>query len=251
MANLRENDLEPVSSWSEAVLNSKGYTDESLVADLIEQFKTNALERRGGLSGNPTIFLTQRQTHLLLAFLKLLDSKEVYSVGDFGGGNGYMCDFLRTTNPNTKIIYDVYETTEIAEGYTKFIKELEINFLDAKNWGKKNYDMVIISGTLQYIENWEEILAVSSQITKNILLMRLPLTDAKDHKYFIQHNNSGIYHLSRAKWPIILFSKSLFVKAVQKISDIVFELSDTEENYVFGGKNFPMTSLLLKSKEID
>jgi putative methyltransferase (TIGR04325 family) len=245
MANLHEDDLEAVNSWSEAVLNSKGYTDESLITDLIGQFKANALDR---FSHNPIVYLTQRQSHLLLAFLKLLNSKEVYSIGDFGGGNGYMCDFLRTTNPNTKIIYDVYETADIAEGYANFGKELEINFIDAKNWGKKNYDMVIISCTLQYIENWEEILTVSSQITKNVLLMRLPLTDAEDHKFFIQHNNSGIYHLSRAKWPIILFSKSFFFNTVQKIFDIVFELSDTEENYEFGGKDFPMTSLLLKSK---
>jgi putative methyltransferase (TIGR04325 family) len=215
MANLHEDDLEAVNSWSEAVLNSKGYTDESLITDLIGQFKANALDR---FSHNPIVYLTQRQSHLLLAFLKLLNSKEVYSIGDFGGGNGYMCDFLRTTNPNTKIIYDVYETADIAEGYANFGKELEINFIDAKNWGKKNYDMVIISCTLQYIENWEEILTVSSQITKNVLLMRLPLTDAEDHKFFIQHNNSGIYNLSRAKWPIILFSKSFFSTQYKRYS---------------------------------
>jgi len=44
------------------------------------------------------------------------------------------------------------------------------------------------------------------------------------------------------------FFKEFFFNTVQKILDIVFELSDTEENYAFGGKDFPMTSLLLKSK---
>jgi hypothetical protein len=48
MANLYADNLTPINSWAEAVLNSKGYSDESLVADLIEQFKTNALERKGG-----------------------------------------------------------------------------------------------------------------------------------------------------------------------------------------------------------
>jgi len=161
-----------------------------------------------------------------------------------------MCDFLRVYNPDIKIVYDVYETREIAEGYNKFGKELEINFLDIKTFGQKKYDLVIISGTLQYTNDWKEVLVTSSRVAKNILLMRLPLTDAADHHVFIQHSYSGVYGLSHSSWPIILFSKTLFLKEIKKLFDIVFELTDYEENYPFKGKNFPMNSLLLKSKKV-
>jgi putative methyltransferase (TIGR04325 family) len=246
MANLSEDELQPTNSWLEAVRNSKGYENKSLVLDLIEQFKANLVNR---LAINPISSLSQRQIHLLLAFLKIAHEGEVVSVGDFGGGNGYMCDFLRANNPNTKIKYDVYETSDIAEGYNNYSKELEIDFLDIKSFGERKYDLVLISCTLQYTNNWKEVLVTSSQIAKNILLMRLPLIDVDDHHVFIQHNYSGVYGLSHASWPIILFSKTLFLKEIKKLFDIVFELTDSEENYPFKGKNFPMNSFLLKSKE--
>jgi putative methyltransferase (TIGR04325 family) len=246
MANLSEDELQPVSSWLEATQNSKGYQDKSLVVDLIEKFKVNLPNR---LSNNPIICLNQRQIHLLLAFFKVVPNSKFLSIGDFGGGNGYMYDFLRVNNPDVKIIYDVYETTEIAEGYNYFGKSLEINFLDKNKFGKKQYDLVIISCTLQYTKDWKDVLTISSRIANNVLLMRLPLTDADKHNFFIQHNNSKFYRELDTSWPIILFSKKLFLKEIRKNFEIVFELNDSEENYPFKGRNFPMNSLLLKSKE--
>jgi len=248
MANMSNDELQPVNSWLEAVQNSKGYEDKPLLLNLIEQFKANLCNR---LPSNPITNLSQRQIHLLLAFFKIGPAQGggVVSIADFGGGNGYMCDFLRVNNPDIKIIYDVYETTEVAKGYNKFGKELEINFLDIKTFGKKKYDLVIISCTLQYIENWKEVLTTSSRIAENILLMRLPLTDANKHNFFIQHNYAGVYSLSKSSWPITLFSKNLFLKEIQKIFNIVFELTDTEENYIFKDKTFYVNSLLLKTKE--
>ena len=41
MANISADELQPVNSWLEAVQNSKGYEDKSLILNLIEQFKAN------------------------------------------------------------------------------------------------------------------------------------------------------------------------------------------------------------------
>jgi len=246
MANLSEDELKPVSSWLEAAQNSKGYQDESLMVNLIEKFKVNLPNR---LSNNPIFSINQRQIHLLLAFLKIVHGSKFLSIGDFGGGNGYMYDFLRDNNPGNKIVYDVYETTEIAKAYSNFGKKLEINFLDKNKFGEKQYDLVIISCTLQYIKDWKDILTISSRITKNVLLMRLPLTDADEHNFFIQLNNSEVYGLLNNSWPIILFSKKLFLEEIRNNFEIVFELNDHEESYPFKGKNFHMNSLLLKTKE--
>jgi hypothetical protein len=87
-----------------------------------------------------------------------------------------MCDFLRNFNLNTKINYDVYETKLIAKGYKPFGKELEIAFLDLKYFGRTKYDLVLISGTLQYTKNWKQLLKISSRVAKNTLIMRLPLS---------------------------------------------------------------------------
>ena len=101
---------------------------------------------------------------------------------------------------------------------------------------------------MQYIENWKEVLTTSSKIAENILLMRLPLTDANKHNFFIQHNYTGVYSLSKSSWPITLFSRNLFLKEIKKIFNIVFELTDTEESYILNDKTFLMNSLLLKTK---
>ena len=246
MASMSKDELQPVNSWLEAVQNSKGYEDKSLLLDLIREFKANLYNR---LSSNLITNLSQRQIHLLLAFLKISPARGgVVSIADIGGGNGYMCDFLRVNNPDIKIIYDVYESIGIAEGYNKFGKELEINFLDIKAFGQKKYDLVLISCTLQYIKDWKEVLATSSKIAENILLMRLPLTDASEDNFFVQHSHAGVYGLSRASWPITLFSRNLFLKEIKKIFNIVFELTDTEESYIFNDKTFLVNSLLLKTK---
>ena len=151
MANLAPDQLQPVNSWLEAVQNSKGYEDASLMNNLIEQFESNLTNR---LTKKSVIELNQRQVHLLLAFLKIAPvGGACVRVGDFGGGNGYMCDFLRNSNPNFKIDYDVYETAEIAKNYNRHSEKLEINFLDIKTFGKIKYDLVILSCTLQYINN--------------------------------------------------------------------------------------------------
>jgi len=246
MANLNYDDLEPVPSWARAVKGSKGYSDKSLVLDLISQFKSNLSNR---LLINSNTDLSQRQIHLIRAISRIAPEGEVLSIGDFGGGNGYMCNFIRANNPNTKIKYDVYETTDIAEEYNKYSKELEIDFLDIKRFGEIKYDLVLISSTLHYTKDWKKVLKTSSRVAKNILLMRLPLNDANKHSFFIQHNNTGVYGLSKASWPFIFFSKSLFLKEMQEMFDIVFELIDTSENYPFKNSNYPVYSLLLKTRK--
>jgi hypothetical protein len=116
-----------------------------------------------------------------------------------------MFDFLRNHSLNNKINCDVYETTEIAQGYKTFGKELAINFLDIEFLGFKEYDLILISGTSQYVENWREILQISSMLASNTQIMRLPLSPASKNSFYIQHNETGVYGLSHASYPFIMF----------------------------------------------
>jgi putative methyltransferase (TIGR04325 family) len=247
MSNLSQGELESVASWAKALEGSKGYDDKSLVLNLIAQFRLNLPCR---LIKNSNTNLSQRQIHLLLAFLKVSSSVgggEV-SVADIGGGDGYMFDFLRDHNLNTKINYDVYETKEIARGYKKLSKNLAINFLDIKYLGLKKYDLVLISGTLQYTENWREILQISSVLAKNTQIMRLPLSIASKNSFYIQHNETGVYGLSHASYPFIMFSRVEFINEIAINFNISMQLIDSDENYPYLGKNYPMNTLFLNSK---
>jgi len=71
MSNLSQGELEVVDSWAKALEGSKGYTDKSLVLNLIEQFRLNLPSR---LIKNSNTNLSQRQIHTLLAFLKVCSS---------------------------------------------------------------------------------------------------------------------------------------------------------------------------------
>jgi putative methyltransferase (TIGR04325 family) len=247
MSNISQDELEVVNSWAKALEGSKGYNDKSLVLNLIEQFRLNLPSR---LIKNSNTNLSQRQIHLLLAFLKVCSSVEgeVVSVADIGGGNGYMHDFLRDHNLNTKINYDVYETQEIARGYKKFGKELGISFLDIEYLGLKKYDLILISGTLQYVENWREILQISSMLASNTQIMRLPLSPASKNSFYIQHNETGVYGLSHASYPFIMFSRVEFINEVEINFNISMQLIDSDENYPYLGKNYSMNTLFLNSK---
>jgi putative methyltransferase (TIGR04325 family) len=244
VADINEVDLQSVNSWLEAVTGSKGYEDGALALDLIKKFETDLVSR---LDKSPIGNKSVRNEHLLTMFNKVNSGGEV-SIADFGGGNGYMADWIRLEFPNTKILYTVYETTKIAEGYNKLSKDLEIDFVDANRFGEKLYDLIIISGTLHFLENWKEILKLSSRIAKNVLLMRVPMTDADDHEFLIQNANAEIYGLSHASWPIIFFSRGLLLKEFQNMFGIVLELTDIEESFPSHGKKFFMHSLLLKTQ---
>jgi hypothetical protein len=104
----------------------------------------------------------------------------------------------------------VHETTEIASGYNTHSSGLGIKFLDIKHFGEEKCDLIKISCTLQYTQNYREILKISSKIAKHTLILRLSLTNSRKNNYFIQHNPSGTYNLSNANWPIIFFLRIYF-----------------------------------------
>jgi putative methyltransferase (TIGR04325 family) len=249
MANLNSDALQPVSCWSEAVEKSKSYTDEALVTDLTNQFKRNLNKQ---ITTKNLTYLTQREVHLLLGFYRVFYSQNnwggEYSIGDFGGGNGYMYDLLQIYNPDCKISYCVYETEKISDSYSQLNQNPDIQFKNSQNFGKQNHDLVIISGTLQYISNWKEILNMARSVSKYVLVMRLPLIDTSEHKYYVQHFKEGIYVKSQASCPIILFSKNLMMKEIQTSYEIIFQSSDTQETIPFNGNQFPLITLLLKLK---
>ncbi len=244
MADLTENDLQPVRSWEEAIEKSKGYGEDELVANLIKQFEAQLENRPFPVQkGNETI----RIQHLLIGFFLSLKNRNEVSIGDFGGANGYMHDYLRAYAPEIKINYKVFEPTKISSAYNKYSKETGIEFLDVNQFHNFKFDLIIISCTLQYTENWKSVLETSLQNAPMVLLMRLPLIDELNNKFLIQHTSTGLYGESSSSWPVMFFSKYEFIEKLKELSEILFKGTDYEESFPFNSKKYYMSSYLLKS----
>ena len=245
MANLSDDDLEHVKSWAEAVDKSKGYDEKELVVNLVQQFEAQLKNRPFAISkGEETL----RLQHLLIGFFLSLNNKKNISIGDFGGANGYMCDWLRSYNPEIGIEYTVFEPTEISEAYSFESKKIGIKFLDINQFDKFKFDLIIISCTLQYTEKWVEVLKLSLQNAPYVLLMRVPLIDSLNNEFFIQHTTTGLYGQSSSSWPVIFFSRNRFIDQLNELSKIEFSGVDYEESFPFNREKYFMNTFLLASK---
>lgn len=245
MANLSDDDLEHVKSWTEAVDKSKGYDEKELVSNLVNQFKAQLKNRPFAIpKGEETL----RLQHLLIGFFLSLNSKKNVSIGDFGGANGYMCDWLRSYYPEIGIEYTVFEPTEISKAYNLESKKIGIQFLDINHFDKFKFDLIIISCTLQYTEKWFEVLKLSLQNAPYVLLMRVPLIDSLNNEFLIQRTTKGLYGESSSSWPVIFFSRYRFIDLLNELSKIEFSGVDYEESFPFNGKKYFMNTFLLASK---
>jgi putative methyltransferase (TIGR04325 family) len=249
MANLTKEDLVGVASWAEAQAMSKGYEDEALVTDFLEQFIHDLPQRvmENRLCAPVTQEFSLRRLHLILGFLTAIQQKNDVCIADIGGGNGYMFDWITQSQPKYSLDWTVYESSAVARNYMEFGKSLGINFSDLTNFNEeRKFDLTVISCALQYLENWEEVLTTAGRNSENILIMRAPLVRSSEHRFFIQKNNVGLYGKSQSSWPFIMFSRDLFEQKLASLGEIVIFASDSEETFPFAGELIPMSTILVK-----
>lgn len=227
MANLTEEDLVRVGSWAEAQAMSKGYENEALVTDFLEQFIHDLPQRilENKIEAPTTQKFSIRRLHLILGFLTATQQMNEVRIADIGGGNGYMFDWITQSQPECSLDWTVYESRAVARNYMEFGNGLGVNFSDLLNFKEGGrFNLTVISCALQYLENWEEILKTAGENSDNILIMRAPLVRSSEHRFFIQKNNVGIYGKSQSSWPFIMFSRDLFEHKLASLGEIAILL---------------------------
>ena len=247
MGHLNESDLTSVRDFEEGKLNSKSYQDPELVVDFEEQFIKNKESRINRIDAleSSTSELATRKRHLLLGFLLSIDQNSM-NVADIGGGNGYMRDWVYGIFDKEKLNWDVYESEDIAAAYKKHEDGLNIRFRPLTEFSSSaKYDLTILSSVLQYLSNWCEILESAMENSRNVLIMRTPMTPAAKHAYYIQRNNTDVYAKSKSSWPLILFSKMEFETVILGKMKIALSYKDYEETFSFEGHTLPMTTYFL------
>ena len=245
MSNISKDEIFEYSSWSEAALNSNGYTDPDLAQALGRQYE----EKLNFSSTNEMdVRFSSRKLHLITGYLIACSHTASPKIADVGGGNGYMFDWIRSIDSNPSIDFTVFESEQIATIYQNLKEDAGLNFVTISQFTTvSNVDLVILSCTLQYLAEWDEILILALKKSKYVLILRTPIIDAADHKIYVQTPPDGAYAAARASWPIRFFSRAKLLNLIEQNSKIIFSAQDFEEGFFFDGSMIPLESFLLYS----
>jgi len=102
--------------------------------------------------------------------------KSRLSMLDYGGGLGHYYQLGKALLPDVKLDYHCKEMPRVAEA-GKLLNP-EIQWFTNDSCLKKNFDLVMIGGSLQYIERWQDFLqAVAPAVGEYLFLNRTPVVE--------------------------------------------------------------------------
>ncbi len=235
-------------NWSIALENSKSYEDNIIAEKIIktyEQIENYNIEfyERDGI-----LFKQKFDEVVLLNFLnENIKPGKFVEVLDFGGslGSRFFSNYNYINKNN--IIWNVVEQNKFVEyGKNKLQKKnLRFYYSIDECLKTKNIDCVIFSGSLQYLEKYDETLKyINKSKISSVFIDFLTVSNFKNHKIFVQNIPKKIY---KSSYPIRIFSKNKFINEIKNLEFDV-ELKDRKRTVFYG---FDYYSFILKNKLID
>ena len=177
-------------------------------------------ERDGSLLSKNTI--SYNQLYLILELIN--KKKRGLNIIDYGGSLGSMYfKFKDIINQKYLNIWNIIEQKSFVNIGNKKLKEKNLNFLETINFIKEKTDIVMINGTLQYLENPTKVLENIFKLKPEmILIQKLPILD--------KQSTSEIYIQKRGEnsYPSWIFTSS-FVKSFLKKNNFVLSKILTPE----------------------
>lgn len=150
------------------------------------------------LAAQPSVLHNQIMTAAYVLG-RAAQGRRCLSVLDFGGALGVYSLYLRPMFPELDLDWHVLEQAHLAQIGAELTPEVTYHAGDA--WAGRQYDLVMASCSLQYLEDWRAALRALAGATKTALLItRLPSTDAPSYTYVqrpslnpAMPHHSGVY----------------------------------------------------------
>ena len=224
------------ADWDQAVAQSKGYESTDLISHYSAQFALDKPWLQNGSRLNPEDFnLSERQANLFFGFaiaIAKLRKKQI-RVLDIGGGNGYMAYWLRDFFREQSFEWVILESESVAKSYNKWRKEARIDWIH-KNPFTESFDIILISCTLQYIENWSQVVLESASNCQFLFLMRLPILEGNQHKFGVQRIfRKSLGKSFDASVPCHFFGASEIFDQISTEMNPVYKLVYHDESVIF------------------
>lgn len=224
-------------NWLSAVKSSKSYSDE-VIFNKIKKIYDNLSDKNLEFYERDGLILRHKPDEEdLIKFLKdKIDINNTFEVLDYGGSLGSR--FFSNFNfiKNNKIKWNIVEQKNFVQYGNKFLQNDVLSFYNnlEECLSKKKVNCVIFSGSLQYLENYDEILKkIKTFGIRYIFLDNLPLANYAKHRIFVQNISKKIY---KSSYPIRIFSKEFFLDEIKKHK---FNVSNLKyKKTVFYGFNY-------------
>jgi putative methyltransferase (TIGR04325 family) len=198
---------------------TSGWNDLSVVAAEKERWDVFSKLVKGsgplGFSHEHTDLTSTRNisfhnVHITYGYVLALAAhqKTRLSVLDYGGGLGHYYLLGKTLLPEVELEFHCKEMPQMAEAGK--ILNPEIQWFTDDSCLNKTFDLVMISGSLQYIEHWQDFLhAVSSTVGEYLFLTRVPVIEKHDSFVAIQKS----YDTAMLHWQ---FNRGLLLRTIEK-----------------------------------
>jgi putative methyltransferase (TIGR04325 family) len=210
------------SGWDELMLSgvSTGWNVESVVqATLIENAESHRLLSIGGPFGAGH----QHNLHVSFAYVlaRAARNKTAISVLDWGSGLGHYCLVAKAAVPEISVDYHCKETPLLAAAGAKVVSDATWHSDEACL--SRCYDVVMLSGSLQYAKDWQAHLRRIADATDEWLyITRLPVVENVATFAAIQR----VYGSVMLHWQFNCAIVLKFVASLDFVVEREFEIGD-------------------------
>jgi putative methyltransferase (TIGR04325 family) len=134
--------------------------------------------------------------HISYAYVLTLAAhkKDRISVLDWGGALGHYYKVGKAVLPDVVIDYNVKEVPLMANAGKQL--NPEVNWYDDETCLKRNYDLIMMNGSIGYMEDWADVLhRIATSVKEYLFLFRLPVVQHSPSFISIEHlYNSQMLH---------------------------------------------------------
>jgi putative methyltransferase (TIGR04325 family) len=163
---------------------------------------------------------------------------------DFGGGGGdYFYQFQKFV-PYIAFDWTVVETPALAEAMQQKHggESQKIRWVDSLEMTEDEYDFVLCSSVLQYLEQPFEVLEDLVKKSGFVIINRIPLIDSSDHFVALQRI---LTKKKRGSYPAHFFSEKRFLKTLSMYGSIPMRWVVAEDQPVVNWRAHANHGLLL------
>lgn len=200
----------PYADWGAAMSSSVGY-DSPYALKKVSEAVENVLNGTFSYERDGTTFEEAPKKNKLRSLLGILKASNKV-IADFGGGLGGTFINNRDIFNDTKIgNYYIIEQASFCEKGKQLAERYDLPILFESNLQSlpAKPDIVIFSGVLQYIENWDEVVSQSLLYSPSyIIIDRQPFT-SNENIILVQENNG--YYEQKVSYPSWILNKEQFI----------------------------------------